>query len=319
MPSLVASMGGPVRRSASSVIATALAVAVASVGLAGCTASGSKVPLYTGGPSATAGAGTTAGTTTAGTPAAQAGGTASGPGAPVTRDLASVFRAAASTSADKGSARVNISMDLGGQGVVTATGVERWKGGLAADFSVTMSLPGQTIAMRELLSPSTIYIKMSGALAAQLPTPWLKMSLNEVGKLTGINVDQILSQARQSDPSKQLSVLAAAGDITKIGPETVNGVPATHYRGRVDLKKLLRATSVDKAFVAQLSKSGVSTIAYDLWLNADKLPVKLVEHMTVLGRATTLTLTMSDYGVPVTITPPAASQVTDISTLLPKA
>jgi len=235
-----------------------------------------------------------------------------------TKDLASVFHAAASTSEDKGSARVTMTMDLGGQGTMTMTGVERWKGSLAADFTANIGVSGQKITMRELIAPDAMYIKMSGAAAKGMPTPWLKMSFKDVSKMSGINLDQLLSQARQSDPSKQLDMLAAAGDISLVGQETVNGVDATHYRGTADVKKLMANAGLDASFVSQLGKSGVSTIKYDLWLNADKLPVKLVEDMTIQGKPTTMTMTMSDYGVPVVVKAPPASQVTDLAKLMGK-
>ncbi len=211
-------------------------------------------------------------------------------------------------------------MDLGGQGTMTMTGVERWKGSLAADVTVNVGLSGQKISMRELIAPDAVYLKMSGAMAKNLPTPWLKMSYKDVSKMTGINLDQMLSQARQSDPSKQLDMLATAGDITVVGQESVGGVDATHYRGSADMKKLLTATgTVDPKFVAQLQKSGISTIHYDLWINGDKLPVKLIEHMTIQGKPVAMTMTMSDYGVPVKLVLPPASQTTDLAKLLPKA
>jgi hypothetical protein len=172
--------------------------------------------------------------------------------------------------------------------------------------------------MRELIAPDAIYLKLSGAAAARLPKPWLKMSFKDVSKMSGINLDQVLSQARQSDPSKQLDLLAASGDITEIGQESVDGADVTHYRGSANLKKLAGAAGVDAAFVAELAKSGITSIDYDIWINADKLPVKLVEHMTVQGKATTMTINLSDYGVPVTLKLPAASQVTDLAKALGK-
>ena len=227
-----------------------------------------------------------------------------------------MFHAAAATSSEVGSARLTMSSSLPGGGSMTMAGVERWKGALAADITASIAVKGQHIVMRELISPDTIYLKMSGPLAKQLPKPWLKISIKDAGAMTGINLQQMLDQAKQSDPSKQLELLAAAGNITQLPDETVNGVPATHYSGTADFAKLLSAVSFDAKMLATLKSAGIHSINYELWLNDQKLPIKLVEKMNSTAGPITTTITLSDYGVPVAIKLPAPADVADLGALM---
>lgn len=234
-------------------------------------------------------------------------------------DLASALRAAGQASEDAGSARVAIRSEVPGIGKVTGKGIVRWQGSIAADLTMNMSMQGEKVSIRTLMTEKALYMKMGGALGKQMPTPWLKMSYKDLGKMSGMNLEQLMSQAEQADPSSQLEILAAAGDVRDLGAETVNGQSATHYQGTADIAELAEAQGLDKGTLKAMQELGAESVDYGLWLNGDGLVVKLVQKMTIKGQETTTTTDYSDYGVELNFDLPPASQVTDLAKALPKA
>ncbi|WP_370116361.1 hypothetical protein [Streptacidiphilus sp. MAP12-33] len=72
------------------------------------------------------------------------------------------------------------------------------------------------------------------------------------------------------DPWTVLRLLGSARSIQRVGQETVDGVPAWHYRGVADLAALAPAPSPSVS-----GQDGVSRTV-DAWIGADGLPVRML-------------------------------------------
>jgi hypothetical protein len=119
-----------------------------------------------------------------------------------------------------------------------------------------------------------------------------------------------------SNPLDFLEALAAEGiSIERRGEDTIRGQRATHYRATVDIDAL-------GDDLAMLSFLGIKEIPLDLWLDGDGRPVRLVMDMSFelpaflagddagAGKIDfKLALDLFDYGSPVDIEAPPASQV----------
>lgn len=93
----------------------------------------------------------------------------------------------------------------------------------------------------------------------------------------------------KSDPAALVKELLAKGKFAQTGTGTADGVAATHFTG--DL-------------------AGDATGHVDVWLNASGLPVEIVFQTTAAKQSPARTeLHFSQWGKPVTITPPPADQV----------
>jgi hypothetical protein len=134
-----------------------------------------------------------------------------------------------------------------------------------------------------------------------------------------------------------LSLLAGvSGPITTVGPGTVRGVATTHYTFVVDSAQALAKLPADaqatmKSFTAQL---GITTLPMEAWTDAEgrirkvhtsidtsksaATPSPMLSGLpaTALPKSTDLTVELLDYGTPVSITVPAADQVTDLGAML---
>jgi hypothetical protein len=174
--------------------------------------------------------------------------------------------------------------------------------------------------------------------------PWFKVDPASLKNISGspfasilTGLDSVLKQAQSQDPTSGLSLLAGvSGTVTTVGPATVRGVATTHYTFEVDSARALAKLPADaqaaiKAFTAQL---GITTLPMEAWIDGEGRIRKI--HVTVdtsksvatpspllsglpapaLPRSTELAMELFDYGTPVSITVPAADQVTDLGAML---
>lgn len=106
------------------------------------------------------------------------------------------------------------------------------------------------------------------------------------------------------DPSS----FAAIHDLKKTGTDTVRGVATTTYRGTLRLNK--RALNIDNPAV---TKAVPSTTRVDIWISGDGLIRRVrdafVTRTGTLAFTTTTTFEYYDFGVPISVTAPPASQV----------
>jgi hypothetical protein len=184
----------------------------------------------------------------------------------------------------------------------------------AADLTVT--LPGfGTVAVR--IVDGVVYAKVPEAMASLAPKPWLKLDGDTMGAAAG--------QFGAQNPAGQLDMLAGLTDVTEVGPETIDGVKTTHYRGKVDLAKAVKAATdpASRKSLESASKAmATATMPADVWIDEKGRPRKMTFTMTGKPQAGSKgnptmagTATFSDFGTPVTVTAPPAAEVADIKDL----
>lgn len=176
--------------------------------------------------------------------------------------------------------------------------------------------------MEQRLVGRTMYMKMpmlselGGGASAK---PWIKLSLDELSKQSGVNLEQMLEQSRQMDPVKNTQMLTASKDVREVGKETVDGVQTTHYAGTYKMADAVAKLPADQQEQARKSiqESGMQTMTFDLWVDAKQLPRKMTmkSDQTAAG-VMTMSMTYRDYGKPVQVVAPPADQVTDMAAMM---
>jgi hypothetical protein len=181
-------------------------------------------------------------------------------------------------TARKNSAHVAFELDKG----TTGEGVYRTSPRFAADFIVTMQ-GGPT---HLIVLDKEIYLQ-------QQAKPWVRS--------TG-SADLAESMTAQADIGRQLARMQAAGTITATVSEYVDGRRTTRYSIDVDIAKLaeVERDSVVQAGLRDLRRQGVARIPYQLWLDEENLPVKVV--VTVPGQISTVRYTK--WGEPIDVKAP---------------
>jgi len=140
-----------------------------------------------------------------------------------------------------------------------------------------------------ILDGDTAYVK-APFLQTFLPTgkTWLK--------LDGKTRSSALPKSIPQDPKQALDRLKKLGNVRMVGEETIDGVTTTHYHG--------------------VSRVGHGT--FDVWVGNDDGYVRRVQAGGANGKQGhgELVVTLSDFGEPVSVTPPPASETTDAKALM---
>ena len=99
------------------------------------------------------------------------------------------------------------------------------------------------------------------------------------------------------------------GKVTFVGAESVDGVDADHYRVVVDSAAMFRA--MKQHTVPGMPKN----LVYDMWLDDHDLLRRM--QFEVAGQS--VDMSMSRWGVPVSVKAPPASKVVDASSMMKQA
>jgi hypothetical protein len=167
-----------------------------------------------------------------------------------------------------------------------------------------------------------IYMK-SPLFGSALPSgkPWLDIDLAKTGKQLGIGDP---TQFGSSDPSQIVQTLRAVSSrVERVGPERVRGVATTHYRARVELRRLPEVTPPARRAEARRSAArliqliGTDSYPIEAWVDGRHLirRIRLKMAMKLQGRSMTqdMTFELFAFGPKHRIKPPPADQTFDSS------
>jgi len=231
-----------------------------------------------------------------------------------------VVAQAADKTASAGGAKIAFTVDTAGQ-QVAGTGFMD-----AKDHKGRMSfqLPQGKGAMDMVFLNRVIYMRLP-QLSGQLPggKPWLKLDLDRFARARGIDLGALQSTST-SDPSQELDQLRGAGDVKRVGDETVRGTSTTHYRATIDLRKAAdRAPAAERAAarrsIDQIIKlTGTSTIPVEAWLDKQGRLRRMRMTMTMQGQSATISMDLFAFGTREPLKAPPAADTTDITALAGK-
>ena len=214
------------------------------------------------------------------------------------------------------SVTATVSMQMTGAVTMTMSGTlaEQIRPRLLAEMRIpVLKAAGQTLpgGMTEILAGQAFYMH-----APDLPLPggkpWVKIPFSDLTGTSGVNLGQLLQQAQNENPMMQAQMLASAKGVHEAGKTTVGGVPVTEYTGHYSMADALASIPASERSAAdqQMTKAGVGSVDFTVWLDDQQMVRKLV--LTVPSSAFTMTMTMLVTGInqPVTVQLPAASQTT---------
>ena len=221
---------------------------------------------------------------------------------------------------DAASERARFAVDMSSVAKVLGGFISGLAGPNAADLPDFDDPDGWKI---ELVQDGKVEYVRFPAIDDQLPVgkSWLRGA-------DGISAGAVdFRQFTSGDPREALDALQGiAGDIETLGSEELRGVETTHYRATLDPAELAEARdregrSAPPSVVERLTRSGVDDIPVDVWIDADGLIRKLTMALSATQPGTTqsseasISFELWDYGEPVEIAVPPASEVADASAL----
>jgi hypothetical protein len=246
----------------------------------------------------------------------------------------------------------SVAVTLSATGVTNGTTSTLATGSGAFDLTkdvgqMTLSSPALASALAQpsggtvtVLSDGTdLYLNVPALATLTGGKTWLEVPVTEAASGTGANAGA-LSGGALGDPTQILSLLSQyGGAVTTVGPATVGGTPTTEYQANISLAQVAdkAAAGSRHPFTSRdrqgLQKLGITSVPVTVWIGTDgklrqvQVTVDLT-HATLPGAGSSSTSTtaalpvvtetigFTDYGTPVTVTPPPASQVTDLSQAL---
>lgn len=195
----------------------------------------------------------------------------------------------------------------------------------AIDFAhdlASMKISVEDESIDSVLAGDVLYQRFPGL---DLPEgkAWLRLSAAELEKFAGGDLGA-LNAGGQDDPTSTLSQLRGAGNVRKVGTDTVRGTATTRYRATVDLADA--AAKADNAAEAKALRTlakelKLKTLPFDVWLD-DQERVWRLKQTIDFSRAElsgdeadlqsmTMTMELFDFGSPVDIAVPAEAEVVD--------
>jgi hypothetical protein len=214
---------------------------------------------------------------------------------------AAVSRAAART-VDAGSSRFTISVNVPQLLVQLAPGYE------VEGLMDYVHHRGRISYWRDselLLDGDVAYVKWP--MPWRQDTPWLRYETDSS------DADPLSLEARaMRNPNSLLDFLTgASSDVRDAGSEDVRGRPTTHYEGTLDLQKVVDEAPPDKRAELQdwlnfIAEDEATKVPFGLWVDNDGVARRL--RIDEQGGAS-MTIEYYDFGVPVEITPPPASEI----------
>ncbi|MEV0622493.1 LppX_LprAFG lipoprotein [Nonomuraea sp. NPDC050404] len=208
---------------------------------------------------------------------------------------------------------VNVSHPQEGAGKIQGRMLYQSKPELAADLTLdTVQMAGKNVpgGVRAVLQGDAVYVKVQ-ALNDFLGNtkPWLKASLNEMGKSGEVN--QYLNQVQQFDLGNMTKLVTASQDVKSVGTESVNGEDATHYSGTFPVEAAVQQVPAEDQEQVRKGLAELKDVKFDLWVAADGLPRKLALNGSKEGATLDASLFFKGYNEPVNIQAPPADQVSE--------
>lgn len=199
------------------------------------------------------------------------------------------------------SERIRESLDLTSQGHtyhLTVTGAFDMagdKGTLAVDF------PGGAIShLDEIFTGGEVYVRG----LSEAGSGWADVPRDQAES-------HYILRAPLNDPEYLLEQIGAMQDVFPGAPEQVDGVHAAHYRGSLGFAAATRRmASATRSQLTDMKQAFGSTLVdADAWIGSDGKLVRTRTSFHVQDITATMTLTLSDAGLPVKAQAPPAAKV----------
>ncbi|MFH8607613.1 hypothetical protein ACH4D5_09025 [Streptomyces sp. NPDC018029] len=235
-------------------------------------------------------------------------------------------------STDKAdTARIDGSTTMGTLTSMDMKGVMGWSDGITGNVTVTFTGGTQAQQMRQLgqtkldyrYLKNGFYANMGDKFAAQAGggKHWLEYDYDTLAEMSGAAGQAFQDQMQNSTPNQSVKMLLASGDVKRVGEEKVRGTQTTHYSGKVDIADFTaKSADLDKNRLSELKKqfeqAGISTETIDIWVNEDDLLVKKIEKADTKNGPFEQTAYYSDYGTPLSVEKPPASDTMSFKDLL---
>jgi hypothetical protein len=144
----------------------------------------------------------------------------------------------------------------------------------------------------------------------------MMLDLGKLAHSAGTDSAQLANQLKTMNPSTQIKALLGKGALKVVGEETIDGVKTVHYLSDMTAEQYVEAYG-DPSKTADLKKglklAGDQKIKTELWVDE---AYQVRKAHVASGTIMDMTMTYTDYGKPVNVVAPPASDVVDMAQML---
>ncbi|WP_328968993.1 hypothetical protein [Streptomyces sp. NBC_00239] len=181
--------------------------------------------------------------------------------------------------------------------------------------------PGEKFEVR--LVDGAMYIGGGAETAKELGGKrWMKLDMKALNGQAPKQLDSLGSQSGQN-PADQASELSAAKDLKKVGDESIDGQPTTHYAGTVTLDQMRAGIAADPQTKERREKSlkqyedlGIKALNMDMWIGKDDTTKQFRIRAKGTKGPVDMTVKFLDYNKSVQVTAPPAGEVMDLAAMM---
>jgi len=189
--------------------------------------------------------------------------------------------------------------------------------------TISMQIEGETLT--EIIKNPYVYIHVpsSASTAVTGGARWLEADIDTYGEALGAGSPL---GADTTEPRQLLSFLKAAGQVRRLGEQSVRGVATTHYHALVDFSRYASRVAPSRRhaterYADELERiTGSSSLPIDVWVDARQRVRRVSTRLQICTPqgplAESMTMNLYGYGRQPAVLAPAASEVTDITSQL---
>lgn len=244
--------------------------------------------------------------------------------------------AAYEKTAEAKSAKVTMTMSAPGQagqsGDMKLSGVMGWDPTLmdvTMDGSALGAGQGGPGKVRMVWRDNVMYMDMGAAGAKEMDGKrWMKLDMAAAAEESGD--ERMMKQMTaglenmNQDPAQQLALLLESPNLKHVGAEKVDGATADHYKGMLTVDEMLDANKASdllsdkerKQLIKNVEKAGIKGYDTEVWVNEDKYPVRMDVGVDSPQGKVEMSAHYSDYGAAVNVETPPAKDTVDLFKML---
>ncbi len=184
--------------------------------------------------------------------------------------------------------------------------------------SFRFSVGGQTL--RERIVGTMVYLNLPSIAAHDGGRPWVAFDISAASAATGLDLNQLLQDARNADPTSTLRLLAAKRLFHETGTSTIAGQRVIGLTGSFTPGNLPSSGQISAKLQAQLkaklTQLGATREDVTTYLAYSGEPVRIVTTLVTAAHGSiTSTVNVHGINIPVVVAAPPAAQTISLAQL----
>jgi len=186
------------------------------------------------------------------------------------------------------------------------------------DGSFRFTVAGRTLVER--IAGAKVYLELPGIAARDGGRPWVEFDIGAASAGAGIDLNQLLRDARNADPTSTLRLLAAKHVFHETATKTIDGRQVVGLAGSFTPATLpsspLIGAKLQAQLKAKLTQIGATREDVTIYLAYSGEPVRIITTLVTASRGSIVSrVSVTGINIPVVVAPPPAGRTITLAEL----